>query len=85
MQHELSLIRKASQVEVPLEMIRSRKNQGAAFTLAVTASGREDKEICFDLGIDAGTFSRMKDGKNTLWLRNQERVFQLSKRMDQKQ
>lgn len=66
MQHELSLIRKASQVEVPLEMIRSRKTQGAAFTLAVTASGREDKEICFDLSIDAGTFSRMKDGKNTL-------------------
>ena len=66
MQHELSLIRKASQLEVPLEMIRSRKTQGAAFTLAVAASGREDKEICFDLGIDAGTFSRMKDGKNTL-------------------
>ena len=65
-QHELSLIRKASQVEVPIEMIHGRKNQGAAFTLACDASGREDKEICFDLGIDAGTFSRMKDGKNTL-------------------
>lgn len=65
-QRELSLIRKASQVEVPVEMIRTRRNQGAAFTLACDASGREDKEICFDLGIDAGTFSRMKDGKNTL-------------------
>lgn len=65
-QRELSLIRKASQVEVPIEMIQGRKNQGAAFTLACDASGREDKELCFDLGIDAGTFSRMKDGKNTL-------------------
>ena len=65
-QRELSLIRKASRVEVPVEMIYSRKNQGSAFTLACSASGLEDKEICLDLGIDAGTFSRMKDGKNTL-------------------
>lgn len=67
MQNELSLIRKASQqVDVPLAMIHGRKNQGAAFTLACEASGRDDKEIYLDLGIDAGTFSRMKDGKNTL-------------------
>ena len=66
-QHELSLIRKAAkQVEVPLAMVHSRKNQGDAFTLACEASGRDDKEIYLDLGIDAGTFSRMKDGKNTL-------------------
>jgi len=65
-QHELSLIRKACRVDVPVEMIYSRKNQGQAFTLACSASGLEDKEICLDLGIDAGTFSRMKDGKNTL-------------------
>ena len=66
-QHELSLIRKASQqVDVPVAMIQGRKNQGAAFTLACEASGRDDKEIYLDLGIDAGTFSRMKDGKNTL-------------------
>jgi hypothetical protein len=65
-QHELSLIRKASRVEVPSEMVYARRNQGAAFTLACDASGLEDKEIALDLGIDAGTFSRMKDGKNTL-------------------
>lgn len=65
-QRELSLIRKVSQVEVPAEMIYAKKTQGAAFTLACDASGREDKEIYLDLGIDAGTFSRMKDGKNTL-------------------
>lgn len=66
-QHELSLIRKAStQVDVPASMIFGCKNQGAAFTLACAASGRDDKEIYLDLGIDAGTFSRMKDGKNTL-------------------
>jgi hypothetical protein len=66
-QSELSLIRKASQqVDVPVAMIYARKNQGSAFTLACEASGRDDKEIYLDLGIDAGTFSRMKDGKNTL-------------------
>lgn len=66
MQHELSLIRKASTVEIPAELIYAKKTQGAAFSMACDASGREDKEICMDLGIDAGTFSRMKDGKNTL-------------------
>jgi len=66
MQHELSLIRKASQVEIPVELIYAKKTQGAAFSLACDASGREDKEIYFDLGVDAGTFSRMRDGKNTL-------------------
>lgn len=66
-QHELSLIRKASQpVDLPTQMIYARKNQGAAFTLACDASGLDDKEIYLALGIDAGTFSRMKDGKNTL-------------------
>lgn len=66
-QHELPLICKAAQqVDVLLAMIHSRKNQGSAFTLACDASGRDYKEIYLDLGIDAGTFSRMKDGKNTL-------------------
>ena len=50
-QRELSLIRKVSQVEVPAEMICAKKTQGAAFTLACDASGREDKEIYLDLGI----------------------------------
>ena len=49
-----------------MELVRSRKTEGAAFTLACDASGLEDKEIHLALGIDAGTFSRMKSGKNTL-------------------
>lgn len=66
MQHELSLIRRVSQVQIPDELIFAKKTQGAAFSLACDASGREDKEIYLDLNIDAGTFSRMRDGKNTL-------------------
>lgn len=65
-QPELALVRQPAQVQVPLELIRSRRSAGAAFTLACDASGLEDKEIHMALGIDAGTFSRIKGGKNTL-------------------
>lgn len=62
----LALSRPAQRISIPLEMIWAKKTQGAAFTLACDTSGLEDKEIYLALGIDAGTFSRMKDGKNTL-------------------
>lgn len=49
-------------------MVRAKKTAGAAFTLACDASGLEDKEIAgaFKKPIDAGTFSRIKKGTNTL-------------------
>jgi len=47
-------------------MIWRQKSQGAAFTLACSSSGLEDKEIYLAMKIDAGTFSRMKAGTNTL-------------------
>lgn len=65
-QAELALARPPAKVEIPLEMIWAQKNQGAAFTLACSASGLEDKEIASALEIDAGTFSRLKSGTNTL-------------------
>lgn len=65
-QPELALMRTPDKVQVPIELVRSRKSQGAAFSLACDVSGLDDKEIYLQLGIDAGTFSRMKDGKNTL-------------------
>lgn len=70
-QAELALHRAAQPVQVPVEMIRARRTSGAAFTLACDASGLEDKEICFALAeddkpFDAGTFSRIKKGTNTL-------------------
>lgn len=65
-QPELALARAPSRTMVPLELIRSRKTAGAAFTLACDASGLEDKEIHLAMGVDAGTFSRIKSGKNTL-------------------
>lgn len=49
-----------------MEMVRAKKSAGAAFTLACDTSGLDDKEIYIPLGIDAGTFSRIKSGKNSL-------------------
>jgi hypothetical protein len=65
-QGALCLSRPAAQVNIPVEMVWSCKSQGKAFTMACDASGLEDKEIYLALGIDAGTFSRMKKGDNTI-------------------
>lgn len=62
----LSFSRPPEPVDVPLEMIRAKRTQGAAFTLACDASSLDDKEIYLALKIDAATFSRMKKGDNTL-------------------
>lgn len=65
-QRNLELTRKPNDVQVPIEMVWACKSQGKAFTLSCDASGLEDGEIAFALGIDAGTFSRIKKGTNTL-------------------
>ena len=65
-QPELALRREPSRAAVPAELVRSRRTQGAAFSLACDASGLEDKELYLAMGVDAGTWSRMRDGKNTL-------------------
>lgn len=65
-QGELGLARAPTSVHIPIELIRSKKSSGAAFTLACDASGLEDKEIYLAVGIDAGYFSNIKKGKATL-------------------
>lgn len=65
-QAELALTRPPAQVAVPIEMVRTQKTAAAAFTLACTVSGLEDKEIYLALEIDAGYFSNIKKGKATL-------------------
>jgi hypothetical protein len=65
-QSELPLAREASSVAVPIEMIRAKKNKGAAFTLACDASGLDDKEVFLPLGIDKALFSRIKSGSANL-------------------
>lgn len=65
-QHELALARAPQRGAVPLELIRAQKTAAAAFTLACSVSGLEDKEIYLALGIDAGYFSNIKKGKATL-------------------
>lgn len=65
-QHELALVRAPQRTAVPLEMVRAQKTAAAAFTLACSVSGLEDKEIYLALGIDAGYFSNIKKGKATL-------------------
>ena len=65
-QTELPLARHAAQTHVATEMVHSQRTHAAAFTLACSASGLEDKEIYLALGIDAGYFSNIKKGKATL-------------------
>lgn len=55
-----------NRIAVSIELIRSKKHAGAAFTLACDTSGLDDKEIFLTLGIDKGYFSNIKSGKNTL-------------------
>lgn len=61
-QPELALIRAAEPAIVPIETIRRQKSAAAAFSLACSVSGLEDKEIYLSLGIDASHFSRIKKG-----------------------
>lgn len=65
-QPELALSREPQRATVPIELVRNQKNAAAAFTLACSVSGLEDKEIYLSLGIDAGYFSNIKKGKATL-------------------
>lgn len=65
-QAELPLARPAQRSSVPIEMVRQQRTAAAAFSLACTVSGLEDKEIYLALQIDAGYFSNIKKGKATL-------------------
>lgn len=62
----MPLAREPMKAAVPIEMVRAQKTSAAAFTLACSVSGLEDKEIYLALGIDAGYFSNIKKGKATL-------------------
>ena len=66
LQPELALSREPAVAAVPIELVRAQKNGAAAFTLACSVSGLDDKEIYLSLGIDAGYFSRIKKGEATL-------------------
>lgn len=63
---ELALAREPEQSLVSIELVRRQHSSAAAFSLACQASGLEDKEIYLSVGIDAGTFSRIKKGEATL-------------------
>ena len=52
-QPELALAREPQQSIVAIETVRAQKSSAAAFTLACSLSGLEDKEIYLALGIDA--------------------------------
>lgn len=65
-QRELQLFRQPEPNDVPLEIIRKKPTPGAAFTLACDSSGLDDQSIYGFVGIDAGTFSRIKKGLATL-------------------
>ncbi len=65
-QPELALAREPERAVVAIETVRAQKTSAAAFTLACSLSGLEDKEIYLALEIDAGYFSNIKKGKATL-------------------
>ncbi len=67
-QASLRLARKPAATPVPIEMVRTKRTKGQAFSLACDDSGLEDKEIAgaMEPPIDAGTFNRLKSGSNTL-------------------
>ncbi len=65
-QQELALSRSPIHSDTPIETVRAQRTSAAAFTLACSVSGLEDKEIYLALGIDAGYFSNIKKGKATL-------------------
>jgi len=65
-QAELPLSRPPAQVSIPVELIRAKKNKGAAFLLACDTSGLDDKEIYMPLGMDKAVFSRIKSGSVNL-------------------
>lgn len=64
--NELALCRAPIRAEIPVELIRIQHHSGAAFSLACQAAGLEDKEIYLSIGVDGGTFSRIKKGEATL-------------------
>jgi len=65
-QGELALARRPAASSVAIEIVRAQKSAAAAFTLACSVSGLEDKEVYLALGIDAGYFTNIKKGKATL-------------------
>jgi hypothetical protein len=65
-QRELMLFRQPEPNTAPLEMIRKQAGPGAAFTLACSSSGLADQTIYEFVGIDGGTFSKIKKGLATL-------------------
>lgn len=60
---ELALVRKPLKSGVPIELVHAQKTASAALSLAVQASGLEDKEIYLSLDIDPGHWSRIKKGE----------------------
>lgn len=65
-QAELPLARAAQRSSIPIELVHRQGTAAAAFALACTMSGLEDKEIYLALHVDAGYFSNIKKGKATL-------------------
>lgn len=62
-QGELALTRPAESVNIPFSLIVAQKHFSAALSLAIQASGLDDKEVYLSLGIDAGHWSRIRKGE----------------------
>lgn len=65
-QRELDLFRQPEPNDIPAELLRKQPGPGAAFSMACSSSGLADQTIYEFVGIDAGTFSKIKKGLATL-------------------
>lgn len=65
-QRELDLFRQPPPNSLPIELIRNFRGSGKAFTAACDSSGLLDQTIYEFVGIDGGTFSKIKKGIATL-------------------
>lgn len=59
---ELPLARRVERFDVPMDLVVKLASFSAAISLCVQLSGLEDKEVYIPLGIDAGHWTRIKQG-----------------------
>lgn len=65
-QPQLALSRRASRIEVPIELVMAQPTLAAAVVLCIQVSGLGHTEICLALEIDAGHWTRMLKGDANL-------------------
>lgn len=61
---QVPLVLPARSMPVPVEQIRAQPSMTRALVLAQDASGKQDKAIAIDCGLDPGQWARIKSGQS---------------------